>query len=170
MNTLPDLPTQQALVLELLIDYQREHGYSPSIPELGKLHGTTSTATVAYHLKALEKKGYIRRQKGKQRAMQILHDPRTDEGPATPSVDGPYVNMSRCGGLEITISHEWFHKYLIDKVSVDCNLGAAWALAAGIQPKLQAEIGQLFTTWLRRVKVEEILDQAKKESIWPVTY
>ena len=68
------LPKQQGRVLETIVDYVREHGYAPSIEELNQILGTTSTSTMHYHLQALEKKGYISRIKGKQRAIQVNKD------------------------------------------------------------------------------------------------
>src|SRR3989475_8806265 len=48
----------------------REKGYAPSIPEIGRRFKITSTRGVFDHLKALERKGYIKRV-GK-RAIEIV--------------------------------------------------------------------------------------------------
>jgi repressor LexA len=68
------LPRQQGRVLEAIIDHVRKHGYSPSIEDLNAVMGISSTSTMHYHLQALERKGFISRVKGKQRAIQLRED------------------------------------------------------------------------------------------------
>jgi repressor LexA len=41
--------------------YIEENGYSPSIRELKNLTGVKSICTIAYHLKKLEKEGFIKK-------------------------------------------------------------------------------------------------------------
>lgn len=53
------LPKRQQEVLDFLVAYIRDHGYAPSIEEIGETLGMRSTSTVAYHLEALTKKGLI---------------------------------------------------------------------------------------------------------------
>lgn len=53
------LPKRQQDVLDFLVAYIRDHGYAPSIEEIGDALGMRSTSTVAYHLDALTKKGLI---------------------------------------------------------------------------------------------------------------
>lgn len=65
------LPRQQQRVYDAIRHYIQLHGYPPSIHELNREIGTTSTSTMHYHLQALEKKGLITRQKGKQRTIAL---------------------------------------------------------------------------------------------------
>jgi repressor LexA len=67
---LPTLTSRQKEIYDFLLKTIREKGYAPSIPEIGKQFKIASTNGVADHLKALEKKGYIRRI-GK-RAIEVL--------------------------------------------------------------------------------------------------
>jgi repressor LexA len=55
------LTDRQRQIYEFLSVTVREKGYAPSIPEIGQRFKITSTRGVFDHLKALEKKGYIRR-------------------------------------------------------------------------------------------------------------
>lgn len=48
-------------VLLAIEDYMAEHGWSPSVRELCKATGLSSTSTVHMHLTALERDGYIER-------------------------------------------------------------------------------------------------------------
>ncbi len=58
---LPTLTARQKEIYDFLLRVIREKGYAPSIPEIGARFKIASTNGVADHLKALEKKGYIRR-------------------------------------------------------------------------------------------------------------
>jgi repressor LexA len=55
------LTDRQKQIYDFLSVTVREKGYAPSIPEIGKRFKITSTRGVFDHLKALEKKGYIKR-------------------------------------------------------------------------------------------------------------
>ena len=67
---LPLLTARQKEIYDFLLKSIREKGYAPSIPEIGAKFKIVSTNGVSDHLKALEKKGYIRRV-GK-RAIEVL--------------------------------------------------------------------------------------------------
>jgi repressor LexA len=67
---LPALTKRQKAIYDFLLSTIREKGFAPSIPEIGAKFKIASTNGVSDHLKALEKKGYIRRV-GK-RAIKVL--------------------------------------------------------------------------------------------------
>src|SRR6478672_6045112 len=58
---LPNLTPRQKEIYDFLLKIIREKGYAPSIAEIGARFKIASTNGVSDHLKALEKKGYIRR-------------------------------------------------------------------------------------------------------------
>jgi repressor LexA len=58
---LPSLTERQKAIYDFLLKTIREKGFAPSIHEIGRQFKITSTNGVSDHLKALEKKGYIRR-------------------------------------------------------------------------------------------------------------
>ncbi len=58
---LQELTFKQKRIYDFLGNSIREKGYAPSIPEIGKRFKIGSTRGVFDHLKALERKGYIRR-------------------------------------------------------------------------------------------------------------
>jgi repressor LexA len=68
---LPALTDRQKAIYDFVLKIIRERGFAPSIPEIGKQFKIASTNGVSDHLKALEKKGYIRRV-GK-RAIEVLN-------------------------------------------------------------------------------------------------
>ncbi|MCM3713299.1 transcriptional repressor LexA [Halalkalibacter oceani] len=67
------LSKRQLEILEYIKDEVRKKGYPPSVREIGEAVGLASSSTVHGHLSRLEKKGYIRRDPTKPRAIEILH-------------------------------------------------------------------------------------------------
>ncbi len=77
----PDLATlsdRQRRILEVIRDAVVLRGYPPSIREIGDAAGLQSTSSVAYQLKQLEKKGFLRRDPNKPRAVDVRTLPSTD--------------------------------------------------------------------------------------------
>jgi repressor LexA len=68
---LPELTSRQKAIYDFLLKTIREKGFAPSMHEIGRQFKITSTNGVSDHLKALEKKGYIRRV-GK-RAIEVVN-------------------------------------------------------------------------------------------------
>ena len=60
------------LMLEFIQSYIADHGYGPSVRELGEALGLRSTATVHYHLRALQEAGAIVMEEGKNRSISLL--------------------------------------------------------------------------------------------------
>ncbi len=70
-NTLSD---KQKKILEFLKEEIKAKGYPPSVREICDAVGLKSTSTVHGYLERLEKKGFIRRDPTKPRAIEILDD------------------------------------------------------------------------------------------------
>src|SRR5215217_2222864 len=69
----PDgLTPRQRRVLEVIRDWVERRGYPPSVREIGEAVGLTSTSSVAHQLRALERKGYLRRDPNRPRAVGVL--------------------------------------------------------------------------------------------------
>nr|WP_228538554.1 transcriptional repressor LexA [Nocardia sp. XZ_19_385] len=66
-----DLTVRQRKVLEVIRTSVAERGYPPSIREIGDAVGLTSTSSVAHQLRALERKGYLRRDPNRPRAVDV---------------------------------------------------------------------------------------------------
>jgi len=66
----PDLTDRQQAVLDVLCSHAAEHGYPPTVREIGALLGLTSSSTVHSHLAALERAGIIERDPTKPRALK----------------------------------------------------------------------------------------------------
>lgn len=80
-----DLTARQRQVLVFISEYLAEKGYPPSVREIGEAVGLTSSSTVHLHLSTLQKKGYLRRDPTKPRAIEIRWDEtsgaKTDRSP-----------------------------------------------------------------------------------------
>jgi repressor LexA len=59
-------------IMRFLTDFQDQHGYSPSIREIGKHISVDSTSLVDYYLEQLCQTGYIERDKRVSRSIRIM--------------------------------------------------------------------------------------------------
>jgi repressor LexA len=66
---------RQKEMLDYLRDYIVEHGYAPTLEEIGRHFSLASLATVHKHLSNLERKGRIRRLANHSRAMELVPEP-----------------------------------------------------------------------------------------------
>jgi repressor LexA len=82
------LPERQREVLEVIRTWVERFGYPPSVREIGEAVGLTSTSSVSYQLRALEQKGYLRRDPNRPRAIGVLPP---DVDPATLAAPPPLV-------------------------------------------------------------------------------
>jgi repressor LexA len=65
------LTKRQKQLVDFLEHYIGEHGYAPTLAEVGEYFGLSSLATVHKHLRNLEQKGFIRRMHNHSRALEI---------------------------------------------------------------------------------------------------
>ncbi|MDM4723225.1 transcriptional repressor LexA [Micromonospora sp. WMMA1363] len=66
-----DLTARQRRILEFIRTWVERHGYPPSVREIGEAVGLVSPSSVAYQLKELEKKGFLRRDPNRPRAVDV---------------------------------------------------------------------------------------------------
>lgn len=71
--------SRQLAILEFIRNEVRLKGYPPSVREIGEAVGLASSSTVHGHLDRLEKKGLIRRDPTKPRAIELLSHDELDE-------------------------------------------------------------------------------------------
>ncbi|MDP2342949.1 MAG: transcriptional repressor LexA [Deltaproteobacteria bacterium] len=70
-----DLTERQKKVLGYIDSHIKQHGFPPTIREIGLHLGIKSTNGVNDHLNALQKKGFLTREEGKSRTLQLVHSP-----------------------------------------------------------------------------------------------
>ena len=66
------LTDRQEYILQTLKKLIAKNGYPPTVREIGQEANLHSPATIHFHLKKLEEKGYIRKGSGKNRTIEIL--------------------------------------------------------------------------------------------------
>jgi repressor LexA len=69
-----NLTKRQKEIFEYIKRYSDRHGYPPTVRDIGKAIGLTSSSTVHAHLANLEKIGLLRRDPSKPRAIEVLVD------------------------------------------------------------------------------------------------
>ena len=72
---------RQQAVLDCIEDCIREKGYGPTVREVCQALGLSSPSTVHVHLKALEDKGYIKRDPLKSRSISLTYALDEDSSP-----------------------------------------------------------------------------------------
>src|SRR5690242_3484892 len=79
VHTLPDGPAdgdglthRQRRVLEVIRTSVERRGYPPSMREIGEAVGLTSPSSVSHQLETLERKGYLRRDPNRPRAIELI--------------------------------------------------------------------------------------------------
>ena len=65
------LTERQRTILDVIRASVTSRGYPPSIREIGDAVGLTSTSSVAHQLRTLERKGYLRRDANRPRAVDV---------------------------------------------------------------------------------------------------
>lgn len=78
VTEMPDQPDpshvltwRQRKVLQVIRDSVQRRGYPPSMREIGEAVGLTSTSSVSYQLATLQRKGYLRRDAGRPRTVEV---------------------------------------------------------------------------------------------------
>ncbi len=99
VHALPDGPAggdgltpRQRLVLETIRSSVERRGYPPSMREIGEAVGLTSPSSVKHQLTVLERKGYLRRDPHRPRAIEVVHpdDSRAIGHLAPPADEGSF--------------------------------------------------------------------------------
>jgi repressor LexA len=74
MRAMQGLTKRQEQTLDFIRKSIEERGYPPTLREIGEYMGIRSTNGVNDHLRALERKGYLRREDMKSRALKLVDD------------------------------------------------------------------------------------------------
>ena len=87
------LSPKQQQIYDYIIAFSAEHGYPPSVREIGAYVGLKSPSTVHFHLKGLESAGLINKAEGKTRSITVAQP----EAPAAPEDRVPVVGSVAAG-------------------------------------------------------------------------
>jgi repressor LexA len=105
VSTFPDPPAEggaltprQRKVLEVIRDWVERFGYPPSVREIGDAVGLTSTSSVHHQLRTLERKGYLRRDPNRTRAVDVRGPDDTPSEEQETAVPGDETGHDSAGG------------------------------------------------------------------------
>ncbi|GAA2019600.1 repressor LexA [Nakamurella flavida] len=106
------LTMRQRKVLQVIRESVAERGYPPSVREIGEAVGLKSPSSVAHQLKVLERRGLLRKDPNRPRAVDIrpsdetFDDGTTDTGPTMPTpAFVPLVGRIAAGGPILAEQH-----------------------------------------------------------------
>jgi repressor LexA len=91
------LTGRQQEIWDYLVDYVDQHGYPPTVREIGEAVGLASPSTVHAHLANLERAGLLKRDPTKPRALELVGRERS-EAPASNVERLPLVGQIAAGG------------------------------------------------------------------------
>src|SRR5438105_13922918 len=95
------LTGRQQEIWDFLVEYVDQHGYPPTVREIGEAVGLASPSTVHAHLANLERAGLLRRDPTKPRALELLGRERRESESVAPMADAvrlPLVGEIAAGG------------------------------------------------------------------------
>ncbi|GAA0298066.1 repressor LexA [Gracilibacillus halotolerans] len=92
-----NLSKRQEEILSFIKNHVDAKGYPPSVREIGEAVGLASSSTVHGHLARLEKKGFIRRDPTKPRAIEILLQEEENSIPKTSASFIPVIGKVTAG-------------------------------------------------------------------------
>ncbi len=105
--SIKDLTKRQREIFDYISSYLASHGYPPTVREIGKAVGLTSSSTVHAHLSKLETLGVLKRDPTKPRAMEVLVEKAKQ---AVKPMGLPLVGQVAAG--EPTVAEENIEEYL----------------------------------------------------------
>jgi len=88
MNT--ELTVKQRAIYDFIVECVDLHGIPPSLTEIAAAFHLASASGVADHLRALERKGFVRRRRGISRGIELVDVSRRGDAPA-PAVQVPVI-------------------------------------------------------------------------------
>ena len=129
-----NLTQRQQQILDYIVAEVKSKGYPPSVREIGAAVGLSSSSTVHSHLSALEKKGLIKRDPSKPRAL-LLMDRKTELD--NNSVVVPLLGQVAAGQPILATEN------IVDNISWSKNLSATPSFALSVKGDSMIEDGIL---------------------------
>lgn len=133
------LTKRQREILDYLNEFIQQHGYAPSLEEIGQRFNLSSLATVHKHLTNLQDKGFIRRSWNRSRSVELL--PSRGAGRA---VELPMLGYVAAG-------------VPIEAVNTTESIAVPESLVAGRRD-----------TYVLRVRGESMIDEQIRDGDWVV--
>jgi repressor LexA len=161
---LPDKPDpdhvltwRQRKVLQVIRESVQRRGYPPSMREIGEAVGLTSTSSVSYQLSTLQRKGYLRRDAGRPRTVEVRL-------PGHPAVR-PEQDLDEDAPMDIT-SQEAAYVPLVGRIAAGGPILAEEAIE-DIFPLPRQIVGE-GNLFLLRVVGDSMINAAIADGDWVV--
>ena len=108
-----ELNKREKAILKFIEKQVKENGYPPSVREIGKAVGLSSTATVHTYIQGLAKKGYIKKEDQKGRTLRVLKGGLSENEKSSPKpvyngrelVDVPVIGKITAGAPILAVEN-----------------------------------------------------------------
>ena len=112
-SEMTDLNKRERAILKFIEKQIKDKGYPPSVREIGKAVGLSSTATVHSYIAKLTQKGYIKKEDQKGRTLKVLKGGLADNEKASPKpvyngrelVDVPVIGKITAGAPILAVEN-----------------------------------------------------------------
>lgn len=153
------LTQRQRMVLEVIKDSVQRRGYPPSMREIGEAVGLTSTSSVSHQLRTLQRKGFLRRDPNRPRAVEV-------RVPGAPPVHTEPDSFEVVGGQEATVHPSPAYVPLVGRIAAGGPILAEEAVEDVFAlPKQLVGEG---THFLLKVTGDSMIDVAIADGDWVV--
>ena len=115
-----DLTVKQNEILDCIKKYISDHGYPPTVREICKIKNYSSPSTVQKYIDVLIEKGFIKKDKIKNRSIELLVD---NEYLNKSTINIPLLNKNDFIELPISLVHKnkEIYGYIVSDDSLVCN-------------------------------------------------
>jgi repressor LexA len=158
------LTWRQRKVLQVIRDSVQKRGYPPSMREIGEAVGLTSTSSVSYQLSTLQRKGYLHRDVGRPRTVEV----RLPGHPAVrpeQSANGSAETEPSDGGMDIA-SQEATYVPLVGRIAAGVPITADQQVE-DIFPLPRQLVGE-GSLFMLKVAGESMINAAIADGDWVV--
>ena len=168
-SALPDPPDEperltprQRKVLTVIRDWVERFGYPPSVREIGDAVGLTSTSSVHHQLRTLERKGYLRRDPRRTRAVDVRLPEETGAAADTATAD----DRGTAGGTGLDQRPAPAYVPLLGDIAAGGPILAEQAVE-GVFPLPREIVGE-GTLFLLNVRGDSMTEAAIRDGDWVV--
>jgi repressor LexA len=155
------LTWRQRKVLQVIRESVQKRGYPPSMREIGEAVGLTSTSSVSYQLSTLQKKGYLHRDVGRPRTVEV----RLPGHPAVRPEPGREEEVSDIPGIDIP-SQEAIYVPLVGRIAAGMPVLAEQSIE-DVFPLPRQLVGE-GTLFLLKVAGDSMINAAIADGDWVV--
>ncbi len=161
------LTWRQRKVLQVIRESVQKRGYPPSMREIGEAVGLTSTSSVSYQLSTLQKKGYLHRDVGRPRTVEVRlpGHPAVRPEPGRPEPERSEEELADFPGIDIA-SQEAAYVPLVGRIAAGGPILAEQHVE-DIFPLPRQLVGE-GTLFLLKVAGDSMINAAIADGDWVV--